>query len=71
MTNWNSRVPLVADLGPASAIAFAKAISNVLKDQMASEANPGGAGVARWRPYIIRAFHALGYDRLNGKLISC
>ncbi|WP_132139874.1 phage tail tape measure protein [Limosilactobacillus reuteri] len=68
MTNWNSRVPLVADLGPASAIAFAKAISNVLKDQMASEANPGGAGVARWRPYIIRAFHALGYDAAEWKI---
>lgn len=68
MTNWNSRVPLVADLGPASAIAFAKAISNVLKDQMASEANPGGAGVARWRPYIIRAFHALGYDAAEWKV---
>ncbi|WP_302500011.1 phage tail tape measure protein [Limosilactobacillus reuteri] len=68
LTNWNSRVPLVADLGPASAIAFAKAISNVLKDQMASEANPGGAGVARWRPYIIRAFHALGYDAAEWKV---
>ena len=68
MTNWDSRVPLVADLGPASAIAFAKAISNVLKDQMASEANPGGAGVARWRPYIIRAFHALGYDAAEWKV---
>lgn len=68
MTNWNSRVPLVADLGPASAIAFAKAISNVLKDQMASEVNPGGAGVARWRPYIIRAFHALGYDAAEWKV---
>lgn len=68
MTNWDSRVPLVADLGPASAIEFAKAISNVLKDQMASEANPGGAGVARWRPYIIRAFHALGYDAAEWKV---
>lgn len=68
MTNWNSRVPLVADLGPASAIAFAKAISNVLKDQMASEANPGGAGVARWRPVIIKAFHALGVDPAGWKV---
>lgn len=68
MANWNSRIPLVADLGPASAIAFAKAISNVLKDQMASEANPGGAGVARWRPVIIKAFHALGVDPAGWKV---
>lgn len=67
-TNWNSKVPVVADLGEASAVAFARGIANVLKDQMASEANPPGSGVARWRPYIIRAFHALGYEAAEWKV---
>lgn len=67
-TNWNSKVPVVADFGRATAVAFARGIANVLKDQMASEANPGGSGVARWRPYIIRAFHALGYEAAGWKV---
>lgn len=67
-TNWNSKVPVVADLGKASAIAFAKGISNVLKDLMSEPANPGGAGVARWRPYIIRAFHELGLEPAEWKV---
>ena len=31
-----------------------------VKKQFAALTNPGGAGVARWRPYIIRAFKQLG-----------
>ncbi|MBB1079071.1 phage tail tape measure protein [Limosilactobacillus sp. STM2_1] len=68
LTNWNSKIPLVADLGPATAIAFARGISNVLKEQLSEPANPGGAGVARWRPYIIRAFHELGLEAAEWKV---
>lgn len=31
-TNWNSSVPIVADLGKATAIGFSRGIANVLKD---------------------------------------
>lgn len=68
LTNWNSKVPLVADLGPATATAFARGIANVLKEQLSEPANPGGAGVARWRPYIIRAFHELGLEAAEWKV---
>lgn len=37
---------------------FKKKLEPIL--EKLEQANPGGAGVARWRPYIIRAFHALG-----------
>ena len=67
-TNWNSKVPIVADLGQASAVAFSRGIANVLKELMSEPANPGGAGVARWRPYIIRAFHELGLEPAEWKV---
>lgn len=59
-TNWNSKIPVVADFGKASAIAFSRGIANVLKDQMADMANPPGTGVARWRPAVLRALSMLG-----------
>ena len=46
LTDWKSNTPFVADFGPASAVAFAKSIANVLKDQMAEMSNPPGTGVA-------------------------
>ena len=60
LTDWKSNTPFVADFGPASAIAFAKSIANVLKDQMAEMSNPPGTGVARWRPAVLRALSMLG-----------
>lgn len=39
-----------------------------IKKQFASLANPGGAGVARWRPYIIRAFKQLGVEPAEWKV---
>lgn len=66
-TNWNSRIPVVADFGKASAIAFSRGIANVLKDQMADMANPPGTGVARWRPAVLRALAMLG---LSSSLVN-
>lgn len=60
LTDWKSNTPFVADFGPASAVAFAKSIANVLKDQMAEMSNPPGTGVARWRPVVLRALSMLG-----------
>lgn len=39
---------------------IAKQMGAWIKKQFEVLSNPGGAGVARWRPYIIRAFHQLG-----------
>lgn len=39
-----------------------------IKKQFASLANPGGSGVARWRPYIIRAFKQLGVEPVEWKV---
>ncbi|MEE6637563.1 tape measure protein [Limosilactobacillus pontis] len=41
-------------------IYIAKQMAEWVKKQFAELDNPGGAGVARWRPYIIRAFKQLG-----------
>ena len=41
-------------------IYIAKQMAEWVKKQFATLSNPGGAGVARWRPYIIRAFKQLG-----------
>ncbi len=47
---------------------IAKQIGEWIKKQFASLANPGGAGVARWRPYIIAAFKQLGLDPAEWKV---
>lgn len=41
---------------------IAKQMGAWIKKQFATLTNPGGAGVERWRPYIIRAFKQLGYE---------
>lgn len=41
---------------------IAKQMGEWIKKQFATLTNPGGAGVERWRPYIIRAFHQLGVE---------
>lgn len=46
----------------------AKQIGNWIKKQFATLENPGGAGVARWRPYIIRAFKQLGLEPAEWKV---
>ena len=47
---------------------IAKQIGNWIKKQFATLENPGGAGVARWRPYIIRAFKQLGVEPAEWKV---
>lgn len=47
---------------------IAKQMGAWIKKQFEVLSNPGGAGVARWRPYIIRAFHQLGVDPAEWKV---
>ena len=47
---------------------IAKQLGNWVKKQFATLDNPGGAGVERWRPYIIRAFKELGVDPAEWKV---
>lgn len=47
---------------------IARQIGNWIKKQFATLENPGGAGVARWRPYIIRAFKQLGVEPVEWKV---
>lgn len=56
MTNWNSKVPVVADLGKAMTIAFSQAIANVLKDLLGIIKEPINGD---WTPVIKSAFRVL------------
>lgn len=47
---------------------IAKQMGEWIKKQFATLTNPGGAGVERWRPYIIRAFHQLGVEPVAWKV---
>ena len=47
---------------------IAKQIAEWVKKQFATLDNPGGAGVERWRPYIIRAFKELGVAPVEWKV---
>lgn len=47
---------------------IASKIGDWIKKQFATLENPGGAGVARWRPYIIRAFKQLGVEPAEWKV---
>ena len=47
---------------------IAKQIADWVKKQFATLDNPGGAGVERWRPYIIRAFKELGVEPAEWKV---
>ncbi|POH18762.1 tape measure protein [Fructilactobacillus sanfranciscensis] len=49
-------------------IYVAKHMAEWVKKQFATLTNPGGAGAARWRPYIIRAFKQLGVAPANWKV---
>lgn len=47
---------------------IAKQAAEWIKKQFQALANPGGAGVERWRPYIIAAFKQLGYAPADWKV---
>ena len=49
-------------------IYVAKHMAEWVKKQFAMLTNPGGAGAARWRPYIIRAFKQLGVAPASWKV---
>lgn len=49
-------------------IYVAKHMAEWVKKQFATLTNPGGAGAARWRPYIIRAFKQLGATPASWKV---
>lgn len=55
-TNWNSSVPVVADLGKATAIGFSRGIANVLKDLLGIIKEPINGD---WTPVIKSAFRVL------------
>lgn len=57
LTNWNSKIPVVADLGKASAIAFSRGIANVLKDLLGAVKNPVNGD---WTPVIRSAAAKMG-----------
>lgn len=63
-TNWNSSVPVVADLGKATAIGFSRGIANVLKDLLGIIKEPINGD---WTPVIKSAarllhFHIAGWQ---------
>lgn len=49
MTNWNSNVPVVSDLGKSIAVAFSQGIANVLKDLLGEVKEPINGD---WTPVI-------------------
>ena len=56
LTNWNSNVPVVADLGKAMTIQFSRGIANVLKDMLGIIKEPVHGD---WTPVIKSAFRVL------------
>jgi tape measure domain-containing protein len=56
VTNWNSNVPAIADLGKATAIGFSRGIANVLKDLLGIIKEPINGD---WTPVIKSAFRVL------------
>lgn len=61
-------VQFATDLVQHVPVYIAKQMANWVKKQLEVFSNPGGAGVERWRPYIIRAFHQLGLEPVAWKV---
>lgn len=64
----NTHIPFAQSLVTSVPPFIAKQIADWVKKQFATLDNPGGAGVERWRPYIIRAFKELGVDPAEWKV---
>ena len=64
----NTGIKFAASLVKGVPPYIARQIGNWIKKQFATLENPGGAGVARWRPYIIRAFKQLGVEPVEWKV---
>lgn len=56
LTNWNSNVPAIADLGEATAVGFSRGIANVLKDLLGIIKEPINGD---WTPVIKSAARLL------------
>ncbi len=61
-------VKFAAELVKDVPVYIAKQMGNWIKKQFETLANPGGAGVERWRPYIIKAFKTLGVEATATKV---
>lgn len=69
LTNWDSNVPAIADLGKATAIGFSRGIANVLKDLLGIIKEPVNGD---WTPVIksaARLLHATLSSGQIGKLL--
>lgn len=64
----NTHIPFAQSLVTSVPPFIAKQIAEWVKKQFATLDNPGGAGVERWRPYIIRAFKELGVEPAEWKV---
>lgn len=60
--NVSTPVKFATDLVQHVPVYIAKQMANWVKKQLEVLSNPGGAGVERWRPYIIRAAKMEGID---------
>ena len=61
-------VKFAAELVKDVPVYIAKQMGSWIKKQFETLANPGGAGVERWRPYIIKAFKTLGVEATATKV---
>ena len=64
----STHIPFAQSLVTSVPPFIAKQIAEWVKKQFATLDNPGGAGVERWRPYIIRAFKELGVEPAEWKV---
>ena len=59
VTDWRSNVPMISDLGKATAIGFSRGIANVLKDLLGIVKEPRNGD---WTPVIKSAAHLLHFN---------
>ena len=65
MTNWNSNVPVVSDLGEAMAVGFSRGIANVLKDLLGIIKEPINGD---WTPVIKSAARLMHVSLSAGQI---
>lgn len=65
LTNWNSKVPVIADLGKATAVAFSRGIANVLKDLLGEVKEPVNGN---WTPVIRSAAAKMNFHIANWQI---
>lgn len=65
LTNWDSNVPAIADLGEATAVGFSRGIANVLKDLLGIIKEPVNGD---WTPVIKSAARALHTSLSAGQI---